>query len=154
MAAEHERERVRERLQILWLRQLRYERLRVDVDAHLSLSGRQVHVQAALEALLDEVGIGRHNSEGRVLLGDEVDAAVLSLGALPFGELLLVEQVLGRRIVGFVVVWQRELWRWQMLHVPSTPSRQFLRRIKLEKKNGNYFNVEQKFFFLVQKFYA
>lgn len=49
---------------------------------HFPLAGAEVEVQAALEALVDEAGVGGHRSQAPVLLGHEVQ--------LPLGRLLLL----------------------------------------------------------------
>ena len=117
VSGEDNGERVGKGLEVARLRQLGYEVLRVDLDAHLALARTQVHVEAAVEALLDEVVVGRHHAQRRVLLGHKVDAPVLLLLALPLGQLGRVEQVLGRRIVRLGVVGQRTLGRRQVVHV-------------------------------------
>lgn len=49
---------------------------------HFPLARAEVEVQAALEALVDEAGVGRHCPQALVLLGHEVQ--------LPLGRLLLL----------------------------------------------------------------
>lgn len=47
-------------------------------------AGTQVEVQTPVEALVDEASVGGHQTETRVLLGQEVHPSVLRLHVLPF----------------------------------------------------------------------
>lgn len=59
----------REGPQLLRARQLGQQRAGVDVEPVLADAGRQVQVEAALEALLDELAVGGHLAQGVELAG-------------------------------------------------------------------------------------
>mmetsp|Transcript_8719 Transcript_8719/g.26804 ORF Transcript_8719/g.26804 Transcript_8719/m.26804 type:complete len:293 (+) Transcript_8719:665-1543(+) len=92
---------VRERSQVVRVRQLGHERLGVDVELALEASGTQVQVQAAFEALLHELWVGPDMAHDVVALRHERLVVAFAL----------VRQVLFRRAVRFLVARRRELGR-------------------------------------------
>ena len=88
MTREADGQRGGEGLQVPGLGQLRYKAFRVDVHPLLTYPRAEVKVEAALEDLVDELGVHGHVSEGVKGLGHEL-GSVLRVQELPGGLLLL-----------------------------------------------------------------
>lgn len=101
----------REGPQLLGARQLGQQRAGVDVEPVLADPGRQVEVEAALEALLDELAVRGHLAQGVKLAGQVLLLPLLGVELLPVVLLLRGGQVLGGRVVAEVVARRRELGR-------------------------------------------
>jgi hypothetical protein len=103
-----------ERLEVFWSRKLGQKRIGVDVEPVLPDSWREVKIQTAIEAFLDELAITRNLAQ-RVEFGRQVLLfSLLGILVLPGFLFLLGRQVLGWWVVAKVVSRRSELGSWDV----------------------------------------